>query len=87
MLRLKAPYYHLLEGGESATWDEDGKVLTFNLVENKTYTQEDIDRLIKKEVITAPKKLEPVATSTIPYLAPNSLAAPPAPEREPSSNC
>lgn len=35
------------EGGESATWDEDGKVLTFNLVENKTYTQEDIDRLIK----------------------------------------
>ncbi len=35
------------EGGESATWDKDGKVLTFNLVADKTYTQADIDKLIK----------------------------------------
>ena len=34
-------------GGESATWDEAGKVLTLNLAENKTYSQEEIDSLIK----------------------------------------
>lgn len=35
------------EGGESATWDSTGRELTFNLVANKTYTQDDIDKLIK----------------------------------------
>ncbi len=34
-------------GGESAIWDKDGKALTINLAENKTYTQADIDNLIK----------------------------------------
>ena len=34
-------------GGESAIWDETGKALTINLAENKTYTQADIDNLIK----------------------------------------
>lgn len=34
------------KGGESATWEKDGKTLTLNLVQNKTYTQEDIDKLI-----------------------------------------
>ncbi len=35
------------EGGESATWDADGRELTFNLVANKTYSQADIDKLIR----------------------------------------
>lgn len=35
------------KGGESATWDQDGKNLTMNLVEGKTYTQADIDKLIE----------------------------------------
>ncbi|MBP3618058.1 MAG: flagellar hook protein [Lachnospiraceae bacterium] len=34
-------------GGESAIWDKTGKALTINLAENKTYTQADIDNLIK----------------------------------------
>ena len=34
------------KGGESATWEKDGKNLTLNLVENKTYTQDEIDKLI-----------------------------------------
>ena len=34
-------------GGESAIWDGDGKTLTISLAENKTYTQADIDGLIK----------------------------------------
>ena len=34
------------EGGESATWAADGKELVLNLVASKTYTQEDIDKLI-----------------------------------------
>jgi flagellin len=35
------------KGGENAVWDKDGKTLTLNLVENKTYTQDEIDDLIK----------------------------------------
>ena len=35
------------EGGESAIWDETGKVLTLNLKENTTYTQSEIDELIR----------------------------------------
>ncbi len=34
-------------GGESAVWDATGKTLTLNLAEHVTYTQEDIDNLIK----------------------------------------
>ncbi len=34
-------------GGESAIWSNDGKTLTVNLASNKTYTQADIDDLIK----------------------------------------
>ena len=34
-------------GGESAIWDETGKILTISLANNKTYTQADIDGLIK----------------------------------------
>ncbi len=34
-------------GGESATWDAGGTTLTLNLAHNKTYTQEEIDSLIK----------------------------------------
>ena len=34
-------------GGESAIWDSTGKLLTISLAENKTYTQADIDGLIK----------------------------------------
>jgi len=34
-------------GGESAVWDADGKVLTLNLANNKTYSQSDIDSLVK----------------------------------------
>ncbi len=44
------------QGGESALWDKTGKVLTINLVENQTYTQQEIDALIdnaKQEDSTA----------------------------------
>ncbi len=34
-------------GGESAIWDATGTSLTINLADNKTYTQADIDHLIK----------------------------------------
>ena len=34
-------------GGESAIWDSTGKILTISLAENRTYTQADIDGLIK----------------------------------------
>ena len=34
-------------GGESATWNAAGTGLTLNLANNKTYTQEEIDSLIK----------------------------------------
>lgn len=34
-------------GGESAIWDQEGKLLTISLANNKTYTQADIDGLIK----------------------------------------
>ena len=34
-------------GGESAIWDEAGKKLTISLADNRTYTQADIDGLIK----------------------------------------
>ncbi len=35
------------KGGESATWDDTGRELTLNLEANKTYTQEEIDKIIK----------------------------------------
>jgi flagellin len=35
------------KGGENAAWSADGKTLTFNLVSGQTYTQEQIDDLIK----------------------------------------
>lgn len=34
------------KGGEAATWEQNGKNLTLNLVENKTYTQDEINKLI-----------------------------------------
>ena len=34
-------------GGESAVWDSTGKTLTLNLANSKTYSQEEIDSLIK----------------------------------------
>ena len=34
------------KGGEGASWEQDGKTLTLNLVAGKTYTQDDIDKLI-----------------------------------------
>lgn len=34
------------KGGEAATWAADGKELVLNLVENETYSQDDIDKLI-----------------------------------------
>ncbi len=36
-----------MAGGESATWDADGKILTLNLTKNTTYSQAEIDDLIK----------------------------------------
>ncbi|MGN0506381.1 MAG: flagellin [Lachnospiraceae bacterium] len=35
------------EGGESAIWSSDGKTLTLNLAENVTYTESELDNLIK----------------------------------------
>ena len=35
------------EGGESAVWSVDGKTLTLNLVEGATYTEAELDTLIK----------------------------------------
>ena len=35
------------KGGENAAWSTDGKTLTFNLVAGRTYTQSEIDDLIK----------------------------------------
>ena len=35
------------KGGESATWAADGKELVLNLVENQTYTQDQIDKLVE----------------------------------------
>ena len=37
-------------GGESAVWDEDGTVLTLNLASGNSYTQSEIDSLIKNAV-------------------------------------
>lgn len=34
------------KGGEAATWAKDGKELVLNLVQNETYSQDDIDKLI-----------------------------------------
>lgn len=34
-------------GGESATWDKDGKKLTLHLHKDTTYTEEELDNLIK----------------------------------------
>ena len=34
-------------GGESAVWDATGKALTLNLAVNKTYSQDEIDNLVK----------------------------------------
>lgn len=46
-------------GGESAIWDATGKTLTISLAENKTYTQADIDSLIKNA-----KQEDSTATNT-----------------------
>ena len=35
------------KGGESAIWSDDGKTLTLNLEKDKTYTEAEIDNLIK----------------------------------------
>ena len=35
-------------GGESAIWSADGKTLTLNLAKNMTYTQSEINDLVKK---------------------------------------
>ena len=35
------------QGGESAVWDKTGKTLTLNLAENTTYTEAELDNLIK----------------------------------------
>ena len=35
------------EGGESAIWDSTGKTLTLNLAKNTTYTEAELDKLIK----------------------------------------
>ena len=35
------------EGGESALWSADGKTLTLNLAKNTTYTEAELDNLIK----------------------------------------
>jgi flagellin len=36
------------EGGESAIWSDDGKTLTINLHNNTTYTEAELDKLIKE---------------------------------------
>jgi flagellin len=36
------------EGGESAIWSNDGKTLTINLHNNTTYTEAELDKLIKE---------------------------------------
>jgi len=46
-------------GGESAIWDATGTSLTINLANNKTYTQADIDNLIKNA-----KQEDSIATNT-----------------------
>ncbi|MBQ9767944.1 MAG: flagellar hook protein [Lachnospiraceae bacterium] len=46
-------------GGESAIWDATGKILTISLSDNKTYTQADIDGLIKNA-----KQEDSTATNT-----------------------
>lgn len=38
-------------GGENALWSDDGKELTINLTANKAYTDEMINRLIKKATV------------------------------------
>ncbi len=35
------------KGGENAAWDEDGKTLTINLVKGQSYSQSEIDELVK----------------------------------------
>ena len=35
------------DGGESAIWSADGKTLTLNLAKNTTYTEAELDKLIK----------------------------------------
>ena len=35
------------KGGENAAWDEDGKELTINLVKGQSYSQNEIDELVK----------------------------------------
>ncbi len=46
-------------GGESAVWDNTGKVLTLNLAKNMTYTQAQIDDLVAKA-----KQEDSTATAT-----------------------
>lgn len=46
-------------GGESAVWNAAGTELTLNLAENKTYTQDEIDSLIKNA-----KQEDSTATNT-----------------------
>ncbi len=46
-------------GGESAIWDAAGTALTISLADNKTYTQADIDNLIKNA-----KQEDSTATNT-----------------------
>ena len=40
------------KGGENAIWDSTGKELKLNLVEGQTYTQKDIDELVKNATQT-----------------------------------
>ncbi len=37
-----------VEGGESAIWDEEGTTLTLNLAKDKTYTEAELQKLIKE---------------------------------------
>ena len=48
-------------GGESAVWNKDGKTLTLNLADGKSYTQSEVDALIKNA-----KQEDSDATATTP---------------------
>lgn len=50
-------------GGESAIWDNNGTGLTINLCNNKTYTQADIDELVRNA-----KQEDSTATSAPAYV-------------------
>ncbi len=59
-------------GGENASWSDDGKTLTLNLVEGQTYTQSDIDDLIKNAT-QSKSEFDQVATPEVDFNLKNGV--------------